>query len=174
MRAVLLAFALTALVSPALAQAPPLKPPLDGVGFLVGDWTSDNGKVGGTGGTAVGTSHMTIEADGWMLLRRDRTQTFDAAGKPLGGFSQTMLIYAEAGGLHADYGDGEGHVIHYEKVTVKPGHSVIFTSPSGAGPAYRLAYELKSAGVLSVEFGMMAQGSGALQTIATGVLKKTP
>ena len=169
-----IAVLILALAAPAGAQ-PALKPALAPLGFLVGDWKSDSGKVADTGQTSVGTSHITVESDGWSLLRRDRTDLTGPDGKPAGGFSQIMLIYAEAGVVRADYSDGEGHVIHYLQAQVRPGRSVVFMSPSDdRQPAYRLEYDLKSPGTLSVVFGMLPQGSSTLRPIATGVLRKAP
>lgn len=172
MKAVFTALALAALTTPALAQ-PTLKPPLAGLSFLVGDWKSDDGKVADTGETSRGASHISIEADGWSLLRRDRTDLIAPDGKPAGGFSQVMLIYPEAGTLHADYSDGEGHVIHYARAEIAPGESVVFTSPASAtAPGFRLAYRLKSPGDLSVDFGVLPPGGGALRPIASGTLHR--
>src|ERR1700761_1578145 len=106
------ALAALALDTPALAQpAPALKGPLAGLSFLVGAWKSGDGKVADTGQTSVGTSSFTVEADGGALLRRDRTDLTNPDGKPAGGFGQIMLIHAGAGGLAAEYVDGEGPVI---------------------------------------------------------------
>jgi hypothetical protein len=172
--ATIAALALTtlALATPALAQ-PALKGPLAGLSFLVGAWKADAGKVADTGQTSVGTSSFTAEADGNALLRRDRTELTNPDGKAAGGFSQVMLIHAAGAGLGAAYVDGEGHVIRYEKVTVKPGRSAVFTSASGDGqPAFRLSYELKGPDALQVDFGMLPPGSSTLRPIATGVLHR--
>jgi len=168
-------FAFAALLAgPALAQ-PALKAPLAGLGFLVGDWNSGEGKVADTGGTSRGFSHVTVEADGWSLLRRDRNEIIGPDGKPAGGFSQMMLIYPEAGTLHADYSDGEGHIIHYDNAEIVPGRSVIFTSPaSPAAPGFRLTYTLKSPRDLGVDFSMLPPGGGAFHPIATGTLHRAP
>src|SRR4051812_10314990 len=102
----MLSIVLAAAAASPMARAQPaatLKAPLAGIGFLVGDWASDNGKVADTGGTSKGASHVTVQADGWMLLRQDHNQLFDAHGKPAGGFSQTMVVYPEGGTLRADY-----------------------------------------------------------------------
>ena len=101
-----------ALMTPALA-APPLKPALAPLAFLLGSWDSGDGKVADTGGTSKGGSVMSVESDGAVILRRDHTETFDKAGKPAGSFHQTMMIYPDNGAIHADYVDGEGHAIHY-------------------------------------------------------------
>jgi hypothetical protein len=166
------ALAATAIAAPAQAQ-PKLRPELAAIAFLVGDWSSGTGKVADTGDADRGGSRITIEADGAALLRSDRTETFDARGKRTGGFHQIMLIYPEAGTLHADYSDGEGHVIHYVSAAVTPGRSVVFTGAVQQGaPQFRLAYELKAPGELAVDFGMVAPGGGGVRPIAAGVLRK--
>ena len=172
MRTSLLALAIAGAISaPALAQ-PKLKPQLAGIGFLVGDWSSGAGKVADTGDTDRGGSKITVEADGAALLRQDHTETFDAKGKPTGAFHQIMLIYPEGGTLHADYSDGEGHVIHYVSAAVTPGRAVVFSGAAQPGqPSFRLAYELKAPGELGVDFAMVLPG-GAFRPIAAGTLKK--
>ena len=157
--------------SAVFAQAP-LKPDLAGLGFLVGQWKSNDGKVADTDGTSNGTSTISIEADGTALLRRDHTETFDAKGKSSSGFDQIMTIYSENGTVHADYVDGEGHVIHYASATVVAGKSVTFDSAPGAGPAFRLVYELQAPATLAVSFGMTQ--SGQFHPIASGTLTRAP
>jgi hypothetical protein len=154
------------------AQGPALKPVLAGLSFLVGDWTSGKGKIADTGGTSTGRSRFEPAAGGAVLLRRDHTNLFDASGAPAGGFDQIMMIYPEAGTLHADYSDGD-HVIHYVTASVEPGKSVIFTSEAKSGaPTFRLAYALEDSGTLSVSFSMAQPGSGEFRPIATGTLEK--
>jgi hypothetical protein len=161
------------LAVPAFAS-PALKPPLDGVAFLVGHWTSEDGKVADTGETSKGSSTITVESDGWALLRRDHTDTFDARGARTGGFDQTMLVYVEGGALKADYVDGEGHAIHYAKADIVPGKSLTLTGAPLGGPTFRLTYELGAPGTLAVSFGMVPpDGKGAFHPIASGTLKKT-
>jgi hypothetical protein len=172
MKRLALPLALAALFTVTSAHADPaLQPKLAGLGFLVGDWSSGHGEVADTGGTASGSSKMTIEAGGGVLLRRDHTNLFDRAGKPAGGFNQIMMIYPEAGALHADYSDG-AHVIHYVTAEVQPGHAVTFTSAVQPGaPVFRLAYELTSPDALIVTFGVIPPG-GAFQPIAVGTLRR--
>jgi hypothetical protein len=178
MKALIVALALTApalTASAAAAQPARLKPELAGVGFLIGDWKGNDGKVADTGRRSAGGSQITVEADGAALLRRDHTELFDRQGKPAGGFHQVMLIYPEGGTLHADYGDGEGHVIHYTSAAVTPGKSVEFTAPAqAAAPGFRLTYTLAAKGALSVEFGMLPPGGAPFHQIAAGVLHKAP
>jgi len=155
--------------SSALAQAT-LKPDLAGLGFLVGQWKSDDGKVADTGGTSSGTSTISIEADGAALLRRDRTDTFDAKGKSTGGFGQIMTIYSENGAIRADYIDGGGQVIHYTLANVVAGKSVTFDTAPGGRRAFRLVYELRAPTTLAVSFGMVR--AGQFHAIAIGTLTR--
>src|SRR5215469_13957646 len=136
-----------------------LKPPLQPIAFLVGDWDSGEGKVAETGGTSKGGSMISVESDGAALLRRDHTELFDKAGKPAGGFHQTMLIYPDGNTLKADYVDGEGHAIHYVSADVVAGKSVTFTGAPGQGPVFKLTYEMKSPDTLAVTFGMTPPGA---------------
>ncbi len=154
------------------AQTSKLKPELAAVAFLVGDWSAGKGVVTDTGGTSTGTSHISIVANGGALLRQDRTDLFDKAGKASGGFDQIMMIYPEGGTLRADYSDG-AHVIHYTQAEIRPGKSVVFSSASEPGvPLFRLTYTLADAGVLAVAFGMTPPGATTFIPIATGVLHK--
>ncbi len=165
----LAAVAVVSCVSPAFAQTT-LKPDLAGLGFMVGQWKSGDGKVADTGGTSSGTSAISIEADGAALLRRDRTETFDAKGKSTGGFGQIMTIYSENGAVRADYIDGGGHIIHYASANVVAGKSVTFDTAPDSGPAFRLMYELRAPTTLAVSFGMVR--AGQFHAIAVGTLTR--
>ena len=164
--------ALLGLASPASAQIA-LKPPLVPLGFLLGDWKSDDGKVAETGGTSKGGSVVSAQSDGWALLRQDHTELFDKDGRPAGGFHQTMVIYPDNGAARADYVDGEGHAIHYVSAEIAPNKSVTFSSAPGQGPIFRLHYELQARGVMAVSFGMVPPGQSEFRPIAAGTLRKS-
>jgi len=176
MKASIAALALAALVaaSAAAQPAPALKPALAGLGFLAGDWKGRDGKVDDVpGGRSQGGSQITVESDGAALLRRDHTEVFDAHGKQINAFHQTMLIYPEGEALHADFADGEGHVIHYVSATVTPGRSVVFHGAVQPGaPTFRLSYELSAPDALTVDFGMIPPGATEVRRIATGTLRR--
>jgi hypothetical protein len=159
---------LLALAIPAAAQSPPLAPALAPIGFLIGNWTGDDGKVAETGGASRGTSVITREVGGAVLIRRDHTELMDAQGKPTGGFDQIMMIYPEGGTLHADYSDGQ-HIIHYTEAKIVPGRSVVFTSSSAPGaPRFRLGYEVKGPEVVAIDFAMAPPSQDSFQPIAVG------
>ncbi len=170
MKAIVLAIVLAG--SAVAPRAQPVKPDIAGVSFLVGDWSSGRGVVADTGGTSTGSSRITIAANGAVLLRQDRTNLFDKAGKPNGGFDQIMMIYPEGGTLHGDYSDGT-HIIHYTEANVVPGKSVAFSSAKQPGaPVFRLTYTLTRPNTLSVSFGMTPPGATTFNPIATGTLHK--
>lgn len=166
-----LALALAGLLAAtgASAQAPGLKPGLQGLQFLVGRWsTPTRGRVADTGGASAGEISFSPEANGAVLLRRDHVRLYDAKGARTGDFDILMMIYPEAGALRADYADGD-HVIHYASARVDPGRAVTFdTAPTPGAPAFRLTYTLTAPKMLSIAFSMASPGSGGFHPIATG------
>jgi len=153
------------------AYAAPLKPALAGLNFLVGTWTSGEGKVAETGGSSQGLSRMTAEAGGAVLLRRDHVALFDKAGKPAGTFEILMTIYADAGAVRADYFDGD-HIINYTSAAIVPGKSVTFTSAAAPGaPTFRLIYT-KVGQDLVISFAMAPPGQASFHPIADGTLHR--
>ena len=160
------------LVASAAPAQPPasaeLKPALQGLGFLVGHWsTPTRGKMAG-GGSSTGEISFTVEAGGAALLRKEHDSFYDAAGKATGTTDVVMMIYPQAGTLHADYVDGD-HVAHYSSTNVDPGRAVTFTTASiAAAPTFRLTYTLTAPGVVDIAFAMAPPGSSDFHPIATG------
>ena len=174
MRILAIAATFAALSGSAAGQSVAVKPALSGLAFLTGNWSSGRGTVSETGGSSTGASRFTVEAGGAVLLRQDRTNLFDRAGKPVGSFEQIMMIYPESGTLHADYADGT-HVIHYTSARIVPGKSVVFSSaPSAGAPVFQLAYTLAAPNKLDVAFGMAPPGQAGFRPIATGSLVRNP
>jgi hypothetical protein len=58
-----------------------------------------------------------------------------------------LYVYEDAPGLplKAIYFDNEGHVIHYDVSTPKPGTAIFLSDASHPGPQFRLVYELNAA-----------------------------
>ena len=172
---VIVGLVLPGLTSAAMAEPtapPPLAPALAPLGFLVGNWAGFDGTVAQTGGSARGTSVVTPEAGGAVLLRRDHTELRDASGVPMGGFDQIIIIYAAGETLHADYTDGR-HVILYTEAKIDPGRSVVFTSLAGGGLArFRLTYKVDGPTSLAVDFAMTSPGQDDFQSVAQGHLHR--
>lgn len=163
---------LTCLAATGAYAQPVLAPKLAGAGFLVGDWVSGKGHVGDTGGWATGTSRISAQAGGTVLLRQDHTDLFDKTGRKFGGFDQIMMIYPEGGGLRAEYADGL-HVIHYTNAEVTAGKSVVFSSRAAAGaPVFRLSYTLTAPDAMDVAFAAGSPDGKSFHDIATDTLHR--
>ena len=172
MRTYLVAVSIATLILAATARAAPLTHDLAGLSFLLGEWSGGEGKVAEAGSTSKGSSVITAQAGGSVLLRRDHTSLFDAGGKPAGEFEQIMMIYPETGQIHAEYADGT-HIIHYTSASVDPGNSVTFSGGGRQGaPIFKLTYTLQDAHTLAVAFSMVPPGSTTPHSIATGFLKR--
>ncbi len=167
-----LAVALLSTALPTHAETA-LAPPLAPLAFLVGDWAG-TGKIE-DGGTSRGTSSIHPAVGGGALLRQDHTDLFAADGHATGGFDQIMLIYPEAGSLHADYLDGQ-HVIHYTAASIDPaGESVTFsTAPAPDRPQFRLSYARHPPAVLHIKFEMAPPGAPGFVTVAEGDAERRP
>ncbi len=173
MRCATLVFAVLLVASAAAAQTPSLKGGLQGLDFLVGHWSAPmRGKVAETGGGSTGESDFTPEVGGSVLLRKDHVRLYDAAGKPTGEFNIIMMIYPEAGAIHADYADGD-HIIHYTSASVIPGQAVTFVTASlPNAPTFKLAYGLSKSKTIDINFSMAAPGATDFHPIATGSMIK--
>lgn len=156
-------------ISPGFAAAAELSAPLKPLAFLVGRWEGA-GEARDAGAPERGVSTISVEADGRVLLRRDLASL---AGQPGSSFSQVMMIYAEADGVHGDYVDGEGHVIHYSPARIDPGRSVEFTSAGPAGaPVFRLRYDAWGEDGLKVAFMIRPPGASGFRPIAVGEMHR--
>lgn len=166
-------FAAALSILPGFAWTAELAAPLKPIAFLVGRWEGA-GEARDAGAPEHGVSTISVEADGRALLRSDRTAVAGKPGRPGQSFSQMMMIYAEADGVHADYVDGEGHVIHYGLASVVAGRSVEFTSAAPAGaPVFRLRYDAEGADALKVAFMIRPPGAPEFQPIAVGEVHRS-
>jgi hypothetical protein len=173
MKAIAIAVVSMLLATSAEARTAGLQPELAGIGFLLGHWTSlDRGKVAETGGTSTGVVSFTSEVGGSVVLRKDHVNLYDRSGKKKGSFDILMMIYPEAGTLHADYSDGQ-HIIHYTSADVSAGHSVSFTSASSPqAPTFKLVFSLDDPKTLNIDFSMAPPRSDEFHPIATGKARK--
>lgn len=162
------ALALWLVLLPGLARpAPP--DPFAGLAFLVGEWTATAG--GGAPGEAVaGGFSLRRDLGGAVLLRRNRAEYAPGPGEERGRVhDDLMVIYAEGGGLKAVYFDGEGHVIRY-RVSAEAGRAT-FESEPGPGPRFRLLYQARGEGEVSISF-LIAPPGKDFQPYAGGTARR--
>jgi hypothetical protein len=144
--------------------------PLSPLDFLLGKWS------GGAPG-AVGTDLFQRKLDGHVLQRSSQSMSRASDGKSRGSRQALLTVYpaGDSDALAAIYFDNEGHVIHYNRVTVTPGKTVEFLSDGAErGPSFRLTYALKTRGVLHVKFEMAPPGESTYRNIAEADEAATP
>jgi len=141
------------------SAATPTESPLAELSFLVGGW-----QAAGTGdpGRSVGEFSFEWAADRHALVRHNEAVTSTGRHKDI------MLVYAQPDGtVHAIYADNEGHTIDYDVTIDSTQHRVVFESP-GAGPRFRLWYQLHPDGTMSTGFEIAQPGSTEFQTYLEG------
>ncbi|MEA1676114.1 hypothetical protein [Nitrospirillum sp. BR 11163] len=142
---------------------------LAALSFLVGKRVADTDPAARP--NQGGTSEITPDLNGTLLVRRDRTHMVEG-----GDLDMVMTMYAEGGHLRADFFDTVGHVIHYRVTDLEPGHRVQFTSdPAPANPTFRLTYEGLAGGRLAVRFEIAPPGSPpSFKLFTEGTLSPAP
>jgi hypothetical protein len=138
--------------------------------FLIGDWV---GSGSGKPGEGSGEFSLKFDLDQKVLIRRNRNQLAPTAKQPAGAVHEDlMIIYRQPGNgaFRADYFDNEGHVIHYA-ITLGE-HSAVFESDEpGNATRFKLSYDLKSDGVLSIDFAIAGPGK-PFQTYVSGTVRR--
>jgi hypothetical protein len=137
--------------------------------FLIGDWI---GSGSGKPGEGTGEFSLAFDLDKKILIRRNRNNLAPKTGEKAGVVHEDlMVIYPQSGGgpFRAEYFDSEGHVIHYGVSFAE--HKAIFESDAAPGPKYKLTYELKPEGVLTIDFAVARPGAG-FQTYVSGTAKR--
>jgi hypothetical protein len=155
--AVLAAMALLTASVPG-AQTPTPADPWAGLRFLIGSWEAKT-----TGGLAQARSSATyafrLELHDHVLARHSSGGTCKGPEDFDCQHSDLLYIYPAGNGqtLEAIYFDNEGHVIHYDVFTPKPGTVVFLSNPAQPGPQFRLSYELVE-GVMTGKFQLQMPG----------------
>jgi hypothetical protein len=138
--------------------------------FLIGDWV---GSGSGKPGEGTGEFSLKFDLDQKILVRRNRALLAPTAKQPTGAVHEDlMIIYQQPGpgAFRADYFDNEGHVIHYSISLAD--HSAVFESDQpGNATRFKLTYELKSDGVLSIDFAVAGPGK-PFQTYVSGTARR--
>jgi hypothetical protein len=138
--------------------------------FLLGDWA---GSGSGKPGEGSGEFSLKFDLDQKVLIRRNRNQLAPTPQQPRGAMHEDlMIIYRQPGNgaFRADYFDNEGHVIHYAISLAE--HSAVFESDEpGSATRFKLTYDLKSDGLLSIDFAVAGPGK-PFQTYVSGTVRR--
>jgi hypothetical protein len=133
----------------AAAVAPPLQP----LGFLLGDWDAAPGPAGETGAFS-----FKSDVQGRAIVRTNYASYPASADKPASRHDDLMVIAADGGVVRADYFDSEGHVIRYVVESPRPREAVFLSEIKRNEPRYRLRYTSSADGVLSGRFDIAPPG----------------
>jgi hypothetical protein len=140
------------------AQTPAPADPWAGLRFLLGSWEAK-----ATGGMAQAQASA---AYAFRLELRDHVLARHSSGGACIGLEDfdcqhvdLLYVYPAGNGqtLEANYFDNEGHVIHYDVSTPKPGTVVFLSDASQPGLQFRLSYELVE-GVMTGKFQIQMPG----------------
>jgi hypothetical protein len=140
------------------AQSPAKADPWAGVRFLLGSWGAKTN--GGMAQAQASAGYaFRLELRDHVLARHSRSGACTAPDDFDCQHSDLLYIYPSGNGqaLQAIYFDNEGHVIHYDVSTPKPGTVVFLSDPAQPGPQFRLSYELLD-GVMSGKFELKMPG----------------
>jgi hypothetical protein len=150
-------------ILPAIALLSGLNPPAQptdpwaGLRFLAGTWEA---KTSGGSAQAQGAGAYTFafELKDHVLERHSTSgackgpEDFDCL------HADRLTIYPAGPGIcKAIYFDNEGHVIHYDVSTPRPGSAIFLSDAAQPGPQFRLSYEL-AGGVMSGKFQIRMPG----------------
>jgi len=130
--------------------------PLAVASRLLGRWVAD---VDPQAPGVTGWSTVEREAQGRVILRKNRAEYPATKDRPASAHDDLMAVYTEQGKVKADYFDNEGHVIRYA-VTAPTDSTLVFLSQEGApGPRFRLTYTLPSKDTLKLLFEIAPPGT---------------
>jgi len=132
--------------------------PWAGVRFLLGSWGAKTN--GGMAQAQASAGYaFRLELRDHVLARHSRSGACTAPDDFDCQHSDLLYIYPSGNGLalQAIYFDNEGHVIHYDVSTPKPGTVVFLSDPAQPGPQFRLSYELLD-GVMTGKFELKMPG----------------
>lgn len=128
---------------------------LEPLRFLLGDWQASGG---GKPDEASGGFTFAASLQDRVILRTNYAVYPAVAEKPASRHDDLMVLYAaEAGEIHADYYDNEGHVIRYSG-RASTGELVLTSDASSSGPRFRLSYKLGPDGALDGRFEVAPPG----------------
>jgi hypothetical protein len=140
------------------AHVPAKADPWAGIRFLLGSWGAKT-TAGMAQAEASAGYAFRLELRDHVMARHTRSGACIAPDDFDCRHSDLLYIYPTANGLalQAIYFDNEGHVIHYDVSTPKPGTVIFLSDPAQPGPQFRLSYELHD-GEMSGKFELKMPG----------------
>ena len=114
--------------------------------FLIGTWEATT-RNGSAGAATSGTYSFQLELRGHVLARHSSNSGCKGPADFDCEHGDLLYIYPDPPrqSYKAIYFDNEGHFIQYDVSTPTPTAALFLSSPSQAGPQFRLSYELKGA-----------------------------
>jgi hypothetical protein len=141
---------------------------------LVGTWEGVGGGAPGAGG---GEFSFKPDLGDQIIVRKNHTEYPAAEGRPAAIHDDLMIAYQDdsSRAVHAIYFDNEGHVINYAVESSPDGKTVTFLSdPQPGAPRFRLTYEMKANGEVSIIFSIAPPGKAeSFKTYLEGKAKRT-
>lgn len=142
--------------APSASALASLSSPLAPLAFLIGTWEGSGGgkEAAGSGGFA-----FRVVNQGHAVLRTNVASYPATADRPAYRHEDTMIAYADGGGVRADYCDSEDHVIHYRLEPIAQGGLRFVSAAAAPGPRYRLTYRPTGEGAIEGTFEVAAPGT---------------
>jgi hypothetical protein len=132
--------------------------------FLIGTWGATT-RSGSAGAATSGTYSFQLALRSHVLARYSSNSGCKAPADFDCEHGDLLYIYPDAPrqSYKAIYFDNEGHVIHYDLSIPTPTSVVFLSSPSQAGPQFRLSYVLKGSTMYG-KFQMRSPGESEFKS----------
>ncbi len=141
--------------------------------FLIGEWTAEGG---GKPGQGTGTFSFSLDLQGKILLRKNRSDYSATKDHPAYSHQDLMVIYRQPDGAdtRAIYFDSEGHVIHYRAEFSEDKKALTFLSDAEASaPRFRLTYTKGRDQALTIRFEIAPPGKpDSFSTYVEGIARR--
>ncbi len=141
--------------------------------FLIGEWTAEGG---GEPGQGTGTFSFSLELQGKILLRKNRSDYPATKDHPAYSHEDLMVIYPQPGeaATRAIYFDSEGHVIHYAAEFSEDKKALTFLSDAEpSAPRFRLTYTKDRDQALTIKFEIAPPGKPySFTTYVEGIARR--
>jgi hypothetical protein len=146
--------------------------PLAALEFMLGEWEAISRPGEATGGFTFTPALLSR-----TIVRTNYADHPASGERPAFRHEDLMVIYVDDGQvLRAEYYDSEGHTIRYEGQLGAAGEVAFVSTPSPAGPGFRLTYRQAKSGLLDgpFEIALPQQPGTYAPYLAWSARKRTP